>query len=652
MKKILLFEHLRHVHKPLILLLQRAGWEMAYFGFSDPPSDKAMLRWIKQRRIANILPLPMPPSQRLALQATETWAAQNRDHPAVRAITDFYESAEGILLIQRCLAETLKKYFFIQYYLQNDPEGLLHDKQVYFLPDTFPASHRLVRSLGLDAPAELPPLLPGFRLWDRLSRLVSAPLALLARLPRLLVLTLLALWQGLLARLGKRPPPATTGIFGITLASFRQLRFEENRRYDYLIDGEHIKKEEVVFLDEVGFPEDFIRSEWQQGNRIEPFLRPPRLADLHHLSPHHALLGDAARLLARTLTVQPGFLGEAVHTAVVNAVLVVFSARKVRFEVLVFSNKESKAQIACNLLFHRLGVKTACYPYAIGGTYLYQHESGQGLYDVADIYWSYLNPQLFLTHTPAMVRYFGGKHPHGVKRFKAIGNLFASMILSVDRAKARHDFFRENHLEERGQKIVAVYDTTYIDCAYCPTTYDTGLAFYEDFHRLARQRRDLVFIFKPSKGKIWYTDPNMVYSNPEKGQKLLDCFARLDALENAVFLHQDRDPTWISALADLVITDGFSSPTCDALAAGKRGFWYDATGNHRGFPLDGLGLVRHGFGELEKGLEEVLNMDDESFRGRFLQEGQREYIDSFMDGLGLERCRGSLRDFAKGGFDF
>ena len=99
---------------------------------------------------------------------------------------------------------------------------------------------------------------------------------------------------------------------------------------------------------------------------------------------------------------------------------------------------------------------------------------------------------------------------------------------------------------------------------------------------------------------------------------------------------------FIIAGSDVIITHCMSSPTAEALGAGKKAFWYESGHKHAGIDYDQVpGLVVHGYEALSRRVRELLEMPDDGYE-RYLQESIRGKIDSYLDGKALTRFKDLL----------
>lgn len=182
---------------------------------------------------------------------------------------------------------------------------------------------------------------------------------------------------------------------------------------------------------------------------------------------------------------------------------------------------------------------------------------------------------------------------------------------------------------------VAVFDTAFLDYGHMKPA--DGVRFGLDMLRLLDEMPDVGMIFKASRWRGGIPELEEIYRGLEEHERCA-LFYRWD--ESGVSAVE------VIAEAELVISATFVSTMAEALAAGKRAIYYDPSGHFRGdeFYWNRIpNLVAHDYEELRSlvqyWLDEVPREEFDALIEKYL----RAEMDPYLDGKGLTRLRGLLR---------
>lgn len=400
-----------------------------------------------------------------------------------------------------------------------------------------------------------------------------------------------------------------------------QIKFEGRRSFDFLIDGETLRREETLFLLRFGVREEWTREREAAGFR---FLRAAGLVDLFRAG---AVIGRGAWAKAARAFLRPAGSAEEARAAAVELKAALYWAALrsvVRFDHYIYTNQEHASQIALNEAMREDGVTSWYYSLFFGGSLLASKEGDARSH--RHILWAYLNCDRFLGINEDAILAMKA-HPQSVGRYEAIGSVFSQLVRETEAPR-----------EAKG-KVISFFDTTFIDSPDCPTTYEDALGFYSDALRFLEARKDVRVIFKPSKGEAYFTHPASQWASPAKGRRLVELWDRLKAHPRVEWAGDAGDTAEIMAKSDVVVTHCFSSPTVEALGARRKAVWYETGEKFRGFYYDRIpGLVLHGYRALEEGVDRLLNTSEADY-DRWLDERIRGRVEAQLDGRALTRLR-------------
>lgn len=640
MDKQIIFEKMRLVHLPLVLCYLWRKRHVSAFDFDhDTKRSRILRKLVNSGRVERFLPFTPRPIHHEAIEQTEHILASLKPGLLRRAMRDLYQTDQVDLVFKKCLVTDVFRTIFIDTTLENLAHSQNGKTEIIFWGECFEATKRLLERHGsyrFRSPAlvrmPLGSLIISWpaRVWRRISYWLVRWL--------FIVLRIIAMCLGAI-RPGK-PSRRQKYRYAIPLDTEFHLRFEGKRRFDFLVDGQKIRPEDTVFLARVPLTPG-ARSQCKQ-RKLNVMDLPSALSlrSLLRSSCSRVHVLAAAKALLKTMPVGPNaFIGAAFQCLNVFIEQAVMDCH-VEFDHYIYTNQESQKQVAMNILLGGRGVQTWNYASFIGGAYIYARN--REFRNVQNILWSFLNSTHSVVSTAVAEEYYR-LHRQTVRFYHDLGAIYSELIREYVTEPGK-DALASELLSERttppGRKIVAIFDTTFIDSPHTHTTYDDALAFYCDVIRLIDELPEIIAIIKPSKPEQFYINPSSCWSSPEKGLKLMELWDRIKGHQRVHWAGISGDVSQVIAASDLTITHCLSSPTFDAVCAGRRGFWYESGRHHEGLEFDSIpGMVIHGYDHLLRRTRELLfETTDEQYR-EYLETYVRGKLESYLDGRALSRFR-------------
>jgi polysaccharide biosynthesis PFTS motif protein len=262
------------------------------------------------------------------------------------------------------------------------------------------------------------------------------------------------------------------------------------------------------------------------------------------------------------------------------------------------------------ILFNQSGIKVwyYCNSYA----YWYVYAGGE---DKVNQFLAFYLCDKALTWGDAQKRFIE-KQSCGIKSVEHTGCLWAQKV----------------HRKQHEGTIVSVFDTSY-GSGYGVLTNEDMLKFLQDILRLADERKDIAFLYKPKTRAIL---------TEERDPRIKEVYGKI--------LHHPRikvvgDPAEAIAMSDLVISVPYSSPSMEAWAAGMKGIFHDANGNIRSNLLEDIpNVVSHSYEELRDIVDFWLDDVNDIIFNVFLQQYILGEIDAYLDCKGIDHLREMLLD--------
>jgi len=646
MARAVFFDTVSAFHWPLLAWHRGQGDAIAVFDFH---LDAALQRqaWVRallrQGAIRRIYVPSSSVASDQALDMAETIFAGFRGHPVTRALARIFRPDEVETVLKRALAEGLFRYLFMRRMIES---------QVAAAP-------------GREAPHTV--IVSGeFWWWHRLLRRCAGESALpvAVHCPRWLRLLtgLPALWQGMRLRLAscalvvghlaasligrwlRRPTgPVQSARYAYAVDQPFQVRVHGLRRFDFLLDGRHLTQQNTLFLVRASADGPWVDEAIRAGYRCVRLASFPDAGHPHrqfHCAGRGAALGRTAAALCRIVwsADTPDWLYAAAMRGLLAHLCASTMLDQLGMSHYVYMNQDHVSQYWLNAVLRSRGVQSWDFSFSIGGGYLYHPASEFGQRQWV---WSFQNSDHFVASSRRMVDY-RRRHTAAIRSYHVVGNVWSELIQLGDKRLDRAVRHEEWFGPARGpRRVMAWFDTTFIEADNSPSTQSEALAWYRDLSRLLEEDPRLCALIKPSKGAQFFLNEQSKWSHA-LGRDLVQVWDRLRRHPRVHFAGHEADAAEVAALSDLTVTFCFSSPSAEALGAGRRAIWYEPGERWRdALYASAPGLVAHGYEELRALVNRRLDESDEAYRA-YVNEHVRGLVEEHCDGQGLTRFRDLL----------
>jgi polysaccharide biosynthesis PFTS motif protein len=392
-------------------------------------------------------------------------------------------------------------------------------------------------------------------------------------------------------------------------------QFKANGKYfDFIIDEDLIKQDDVVFLQMDGISPDNISVNSARGRHFSPHLtyryvlQSSQSKDLLHL-----LISILPIVMKNFWMPNHQSLARAIQTLLMNVIRWRLILEQYTFDHLITFNDEQSSHIIRNDVLKQRG--TQSWYYAHSAAMGYSSNSLENPREVRHILWSYLSYDHYVTWNVAMKSYILS-HPVFFQKVHMVGCLWSQFI---------HD-----EKTKRDHALIAAFDTSYIN------NIREGISFYEDLLDYINSRERISIIFKPKKDFSDYK-PGRNFFGSEDYKLFSILQERLEANPNVTIYPPTEDAYELMSRADIVVTHAISSSSIEAIAAGKRALFYDPGDRYAGSHYDQIdGLICSTKTELGNELDRILKLDQQKYRAT-IQSTYPGVIDGFMDGRGVQR---------------
>lgn len=314
------------------------------------------------------------------------------------------------------------------------------------------------------------------------------------------------------------------------------------------------------------------------------------------------------------------------------------------FTNYLYTNQDGRTQQWHNVMIRRAGRQSWSFALAIGNGYLLERADGapEPWGERRSRVHAYENSDLFVGPSRQLIAY-RRQHLPTVRSYHNVGNIWSECVrLAQDGGDAGRLRAKWFGARARSGKVVAWFDTSFIEADNSLASFIDALAWYRDILRLTEEDDDLLMVIKPSKDEAYFTDLRHQWSHP-RGKELTGLWDQLKRHPGVHFAGHTADPSSVIAASDLTVTFCFSSPTAEALGARKRAIWYEPAARWRRvlYGCDPL-LTAHGYGELTSLVRKLLyEMSDAQYEA-YLDQRVKGLVEDFLDGKGLSRFRDLL----------
>lgn len=183
-----------------------------------------------------------------------------------------------------------------------------------------------------------------------------------------------------------------------------------------------------------------------------------------------------------------------------------------------------------------------------------------------------------------------------------------------------------------GMMIISVFDSTASDDAH--TTYGDAISFLQGIYALMQDIPDAFFVLKEKNLRNYHKIMSAKY------QEINALYERFDNFSRCLVIGKKANPSEVIAMSDLTISSPFTSTTFEAVSARKKALWYDAAGKFKQSYYDGVpGLVCHNYEELLTMVKELLFETSDEKYGHYLETHIKGRIESYLDGKAITRFR-------------
>jgi len=432
----------------------------------------------------------------------------------------------------------------------------------------------------------------------------------------------------------KRSKVANNKFLKYAIAIYSPLREFANpiRRFDFLLDGVHIRKENTLFV------------------------------SLARLAPSHKQFLNKEGYQFDDLTVAPSFKTFKSFCSSIFFLFysIVFEAEWVsrtyvgmlrafctwndflkEFPVSNFISycDFGFGHIGRNIILRKGGVHTWFYVDTVNGPDNFP-VSEKGLPFRQHIY-GFLMYDTFISWCERHARWNKMLHQR-IGRYINVGSLWSEHIRLIKEGRLPSAFHKQLNQAgfQKDMKIVSVFDSWFFERGIIQSK--DLLAFLQDLMALLRDFDNIFLVIKEKKSRWFFSLP---YFPKEESGAIYNEYEEFERHPRCLLPGHNANPSEIVAVSDLVIAFPFTSVGVEALGARCKAVYYDPLSRFRGSANAAIpDLVAHGYPDLQKLVSRYLYEISNDAYEQYLETRARGDIEPFLDGLGITRFRKLLAE--------
>lgn len=419
--------------------------------------------------------------------------------------------------------------------------------------------------------------------------------------------------------------------YAITIISPTRQFVNKIQKIDFLVDGKHIRRDQVVFVARKRVTGDekkyFIENRLNFVEDTAGFISLGTIAKI--LPAYCALLFFSLR--------KDSFVGGAGLKGIYfYAVWSSFVQHIIIKKFVTYCDYEVKS-VFRNIIFEQSHCET----------YLYMDSSNFGCFAAPKNvlakfrhhYFGFLHYDWFVSWNDKVFDYFQRSFCE-FKQHANLGCFWAEHVRLIQEGTLMVPHFKDR-LYQNGykdnMKFVSVFDSTFHDNSV--TSYDDGINFLKGMCDLIDDLPDVFFILKEKKRQSYHETITI------KHKEIKALYKKLEDHPRCYLPGEKENSSVIIAFSDLTISFPFTSTSLEAISARKKAVWYDASGKFRNTYYDDVpGLVCHSYGELLTRSRELLFETSEGSYNEYLDTYVKGKVESYLDGHAITRFRNLLND--------
>lgn len=642
--KIAVFEEIKPIHKWIVKIYISKGIRIYFFRLNKRCSDKPWIEQysskgsIEEIKVNNELNNFEGMYYDCAFDNVDLFYNAFKENYMIKRISELYNDRNIERVFKKALNEKLSRFYYLNYTF-----SMLIDMhtgaQIIFIPSNGIEGYRTdgkevmeyfrFRELAKKVKAKIfkdEKVL--FPTWIRIISYVSYLFEKFFILFQLVIFLPAIGIKKIIENCEKRKFTKSYKYAVMIISPLRQFA-NRIQKVDFLIDDITIKKNETIFISYGKLKTEYRK--YMEDNELDYIDRIDCLISW----------ADMIKILSKFHVMLRAFYSEGF---IVSAGFKLFYfylrwkgfSGKIKAKNLISYSDFNIQSIARNVVFKKENIKTFYYLDSANFAYV-SSKKGTGAKRRHNCF-GFLYYDFFISWCEKNSEYFRNSHCN-FKKYVNLGCFWAQHLCEIMAGEIKSDFKNQLYGEgyKESLKIVSVFDSSFHDATI--TTYDDGIMFLKHILKLIDYFPSIFVVLKEKKPR----DCHKRFTN--KFNEILSVYDEIEKHERCFCAGYTGSSSEIMAVSDLTISFPFTSTTFEALSAGNRAIWHDASCKHTDTFYSSIpGVITHGYEKLLKRVEELLFKISKNEYVEYLNENIKHNVESYLDGKAITRFKALLKN--------
>jgi len=645
MKKIF-FEKPFIYHFPLILYHLIKGDKVIVFDFDGKSCKKRWLRIFIKRGLINRYYYFKDKQESLALDSVDmVYKTLFKKSLMIKAMVDCYEDKDIEMAYKKELAWELSLFYAMQLILKQETEDTSFKGKIVLYPYKYTSFLNILKKCNCFLHKISNISIP---LWmsfvSRVHQVVSSFMFYILFIIITAGLTFIGLVKKI-ASFKNGEKKFFKYAIAIKYPAF-QFKFTSNRTFDFLLDGENIKKENTIFLILTRCSKSKISELRSKNYNMVDCSSFFKTVNLLSGSNTKGMLKKLVRYLFSNIF--GAFTQQSAYLTVNIKLIVMFMAwsmmlDKYKFGHFISANDEGITHIGRNILLNKNDCTTWHYAHSGSLSYIFTNTK-LTFYDCRMWLRSYLHYNNYLLWNKSAVD-FMKMHPTKINNYFNVGCIWSESIRKSD-IKDIETYAKTRGIKKnvnKRLKVLSFFDSSYFESISSKYSFRFGLKFYEDIRKLLSEKSDVFVIIKEKKPIDYYANTSDYPVPSEAIKKFALVLKKLDSHPRCYRVGFQGDPSEIIAVSDVTISYAFTSPTVEALCARKKAIFHDPTNEFHDYHYDKIpSLVSHDYEDLKAKIQNLLALTSSDY-DEYLDKHIMYKVEDYLDGKAIMRFQDLIK---------
>jgi len=646
MKKTFIYiERVRFYHYPFIKYWISKGCSIYVFDFKYVGNKTKWLEKLINKGFISSTSNYSCENHVLALDSIEKVFARDLGNSRLKnAMVKMYNDVNIEMAYKKILVRQISDFFAVQRFMLNNNEAVSNDVKNILIPDKYNNILNILVKSGVTTKTVPNCTTPW---WAYVESYASELVNRISRLMLFFTVNIALVFAIMLkTRTSAHKKPIKHFKYAVLIIyQPLQFRFNKSRNFDFLLDGNSIKKSNTIFISNSNLDKNLRKKLISEGYNIID----SGIASCIKLTEFNLTLPEGLRLIKKFVLYGMNNMFsvffERDYAIFYSTVLLVEYLRwnivinNVAVSNFISFNDDSINHIGRNILLSQHSCKTWYYEHSASMEYiraLKEHEIEKHKHWL----WSFLLYDYYIGWNRMVINH-QKQHLQKIKEYFNIGCIWSTLILDSP-VKTLEQYLQKQNVQkkiDKKYKVISFFDTSFVDGINSNYPLKDGVKYYNDILKLLEDMDGVFVIAKEKKSELVYAvKKTYIYSLFNK--EYSDVLKKMRNHPRVYLSGVDGDQSDIINVSDLVVTYAYSSCTVEALGARKRAIFYDPLGKLYNYYYSAIpDLVAHNYNELKTLVHKLVYEFSDADYHSYLDNYVAGKIEDYLDGKALFRFR-------------